>query len=81
MYMIHRPHRLEDILVLMREYRIEPKRLRFIHPYVDKEPTMVMIEGNRGGKPYMKVEPPLIVYKDKNTYTDEIIQIYGSTGP
>jgi len=81
MYMIHRPHRLEDILVKMREYRIEPKRLRFIHPYIDKEPTMVLIEGSRGGKPYMKVDAPLIVYKDKNIYTDEIIKIYGQTGP
>lgn len=81
LYMIHRPHRLEDILVLMREYHIEPKHLRFVHPYVDKEPTMVLIEGLRGGKPSMKIDPPLIIYEDVNKYTKEINDIYGTTGP
>lgn len=81
LYMIHRPSRLEDIMVLLRQYRIEPKRLRFIHPYVDKEPTMVMIEASRGGKAHLRVDPPLIMYKDVNVYTDEIYEIYGSTGP
>lgn len=81
LYMIHRPHRLEDILVLMREYHIEPKHLRFVHPYVDKEPTMVLIEGLRGGKPSMKIDPPLIIYEDVNEYTKEINDIYGTTGP
>lgn len=81
LYMIHRPHRLEDILVLMREYHIEPKHLRFVHPYVDKEPTMVLIEGLRGGKPSMKIDPPLIIYEDINKYTKEINDIYGTTGP
>lgn len=80
-YMIHRPHRLEDILYLLRTYRIEPKKLRFVHPYIDKEPTMVLIEANRGGKPHMKVLPPLIVYENANEYTKEIHEIYGTTGP
>lgn len=81
MYMIHRPSRLEDIMVLLRQYHIEPKRLRFIHPYIDKEPTMVMIEASRGGRPHLRVDAPLIMYKDVNVYTDEIYKIYGSTGP
>lgn len=80
-FMIHRPHRLSDVMVLLREYRIEPKRLRFVHPYADKEPTMVLIEALRGGKSYLKVDSPLIIYKDVNVYTDEIYRIYGSTGP
>lgn len=80
-FMIHRPSRLEDIMVLLRQYHIEPKRLRFIHPYVDKEPTMVMIEASRGGRPHLRVDAPLIMYKDVNVYTDEIYEIYGSTGP
>lgn len=80
-YMIHKPHRLTQIMVLMRQYGIEPKRMRMVQPYADKEPNMVMIEGLRGGKPFLKVESPLIVYRDKNEYTQEILEIYGHTGP
>lgn len=75
--MVHRPHRLVDIIDLMRRYRLEPKRMRMVHPYADAEPTMVLIEGVRYGKVQMTVAPPLIVYKDKNVYTDEICGIYG----
>jgi len=81
LYMVHRPHRLIDIISLLREYRIEPKRLRFVHPYVTKEPSMVLIEGNRGGKPNLRVDSPLIIYEDVNKYTKEILDIYGITGP
>ena len=76
-FMIHRPHRLTDIMALMREYKIEPKRMRMVHPYADKEPTMVLIEGNRGGRPNLIVEPPLVIYKDVNEYTEEVFRIYG----
>ena len=62
-YMIHKPFRLAEILTKMCQYRIEPKRLQFVHPYIDKEPTMVLIEGMRGGKSRVKVEPPIVLYK------------------
>ncbi|MDD5948996.1 MAG: tRNA1(Val) (adenine(37)-N6)-methyltransferase [Lachnospiraceae bacterium] len=77
-YMIHKPFRLPEIISVMKEYRIEPKELRMIHPYVDKEPTMVLIGGVRGGRPMMKVAPPLVLYKEKNVYTDEVYKIYKS---
>lgn len=80
-YMIHKPHRLTQIMVLMREYHIEPKRLRMVQPYAEKEPTMVLIEGLRGGKPFLKVDSPLVIYQSVNEYTDEIRRIYGHTGP
>lgn len=76
-YMVHRPFRLPEILAKMSAYRIEPKRMRLVHPYADKEPNMVLIEGLRGGKPRMKVEPPLIVYQKDGSYTEELLQIYG----
>lgn len=63
-YMIHRPFRLAEILIKMNSYKIEPKRLQFIHPYVDKEPSMVLLEGIKGGKSRVKIEPPIIMYKD-----------------
>ena len=75
--MIHRPNRLVDIMCAMRKYKIEPKRMRLVYPYIDKEPNMVLIEGLRGGKSRVTVEKPLIVYKEQGVYTDEIYDIYG----
>lgn len=65
-YMIHKPFRLAEILTKMCSYKIEPKRIQFVHPYVDKEPAMVMIEGMKGGKSRVKVEPPIIMYEKEN---------------
>ncbi len=76
-FMVHRPFRMAEIFVLMSQYKVEPKRMRLVYPYVDKEPNMVLIEGCRGGKPRMTVEKPLIVYKAPNVYTDEIYDVYG----
>ena len=76
-YMVHRPFRLAEIISLMVQYRIEPKRMRLVYPYVDREPNMVLNEGLRGGKSRMTVEKPLIVYKEPGKYTDEIYDVYG----
>ena len=74
--MIHRPHRLTDILTVLRQYKLEPKRVRFVHPYVDKPPTMVLVEAGRGVRPMVKVEAPLVIYRAPGEYTEEIYQIY-----
>ena len=76
-YMVHRPFRLPEILKTMCECRIEPKRMRLVHSYVDKEPNMVLLEGLRNGRPRMKVEPPLIVYGADGQYTKEALSMYG----
>lgn len=76
-YMVHRPFRLAEIMSKMVEYRLEPKRMKLVYPYIDREPNMVLIEGMRGGKSRLTVEKPLIVYKDQGVYTDEIYDIYG----
>ncbi len=76
-YMIHRPFRLAEILSKMVECKIEPKRMRMVHPYIDKEPNMVLIEGSRGGNSRMTVERPLIVYKEVGVYSDELLGEYG----
>lgn len=75
-YMVHRPFRLSEIFTKMTKYQIEPKRMRLVYPYVDKEPNMVLIEGARGGRPRLTVEKPLIVYQDVKVYTDEILELY-----
>ena len=76
-YMVHRPFRLAEIMVLLRAYKLEPKRMQLVYPYVDKEPNMVLIEANRGGKPQLTVEKPLIVFQAPGVYMPEITDIYG----
>lgn len=76
-YMVHRPFRLAEIMVLLHSYKLEPKRMQLVYPYADKEPNMVLIEANRGGRPRMTVEKPLIVFKEKGVYMPEICDVYG----
>lgn len=76
-YMVHRPHRLIEIITAMTKYHLEPKRMKMVHPYIDREANMVLIEAVRGGRSMIKVEAPIIVYKEPGVYTDEIYDIYG----
>ena len=76
-YMVHRPFRLIEIITTLTKYKLEPKRMRFVHPYVDKEPNMVLIEAIKGAKSMVKIEKPLVVYEDVNEYHPEIYEIYG----
>ena len=76
-YLVHRPFRLAEIIRTLSEYKLEPKRMQLVYPYVDKEPNMVLLEACRGGRPRMTVEKPLIVYKEPGVYMDEIYDIYG----
>ncbi|WP_284642814.1 tRNA1(Val) (adenine(37)-N6)-methyltransferase [Paenibacillus silviterrae] len=74
--MVHRPSRLVEIFCTMRQYRLEPKRIRFVHPRADLEANMVLIEALRDGKPEVRMLPPLIVYKNKTEYSDELMEVY-----
>ena len=76
-YMVHRPFRLVEIITTLEKYKLEPKRMRLVHPYIDKEPNMVLLEAIKGGKSMIKIEKPLIVYEDVNKYHPEIYDIYG----
>lgn len=76
-YMVHRPFRLAEIFSLLVQYKLEPKRMRLVYPFVDKEPNMVLIEALQGGRSRITVEKPLIVYREPGVYTDEIYDIYG----
>lgn len=75
--MVHRPFRLAEIIRALSEHRLEPKRMRLVYPYADREPNMVLIEAVRGGRPRMTVEKPLIVYQAPGEYTREVLEIYG----
>lgn len=76
-YMVHRPHRLVEIINVCTQHKLEPKRIKMVHPYLDKEANMVLIEAVRGGKSMVKMEAPIIVYQEPGKYTDEIYEIYG----
>ena len=74
--MVHRPSRLADIITFLRDKKLEPKRIRFVHPYKSKEANMVLIEAVKHGGKELHILPPLIIYKDKGQYSDEVYQIY-----
>lgn len=76
-FMVHRPFRLAEIMTALSQYGLEPKRMRLVYPYVDKEPNMVLLEAVRGGKPRMTVEKPLIIFESAGVYTEEIRRDYG----
>ena len=77
MFIVHRPERLADIFTLMRKYKIEPKRVKMVHPKMGKAPNIVLVEGQRDGGAYLKWEAPLYVYDENGEYTKEIDEIYG----
>ena len=78
-YLIHRPFRLTDIFESLRRYHLEPKRLRLVQSYVDKEPSMVLIEAIKGGRARLHVERPLIIYERQGVYTKEVYHFYETT--
>ena len=76
MYIVHRPDRLVDIIDLMRKYKIEPKKMRFVHSTIESEATLVLIKGIKNAKQFLKAEKPLIIYNSIGEYTEEIYKIY-----
>lgn len=76
-YMVHRPHRLTQIMKTLEKYKLEIKRMCFVHPYIDKEANMVLMEARKGGGCFLKLEPPIVVYDKPGVYTKEIYQRYG----
>ncbi len=76
-FLVHRPFRLAEIMTALAGHKLEPKRMRLVYPYADREPNMVLLEAVRGGKPRMTVEKPLIVFREPGVYMPEIKEIYG----
>lgn len=76
LYMVHRPFRLAEIFKTMAKYQLEPKRMCFVHPYLNKEPNMVLIEAVKDAKPFLHIEPPIIVYESPGVYTRQLLDIY-----
>lgn len=76
-FLVHRPFRLAELIVTLTRRHLEPKRMRLVYPYVDREPNMVLIEAVRGGNSRMTVESPLIIFEGQGQYTKEIREKYG----
>ncbi len=76
-YLVHRPSRLLELFRTMQAYHLEPKRMKFVHPYITSEANMALLEAFRGGRSQMRVEAPLVVYERPGVYTREIYDIYG----
>ena len=79
-YMVHRAERIVDILFYLRQYKLEPKKIRFVHSKVFKEPNLVLIKCVKDGGNGLKIDKPLIVYDENGKYTDEILEIYNKKG-
>ena len=76
-YLVHRPFRLAEILTCLCSHGLEPKRMRLVHSYEDREPNMVLIEALKGGRSGMTVEIPLIIFEKPGVYRSEIREVYG----
>ena len=76
-FLVHRPERLSELMEILRKKKLEPKRMRFVHSFAEDKAVMVLIEAVSGGGTFLKVERPLIIYKEKGIYTEEIREIYG----
>lgn len=76
LYMVHRPERLADICELLRKYKIEPKIIRFVYPKIYEQANLILIKAVNNANKFLKIEKPLIVYKEDGKYSDEILKIY-----
>ena len=76
--MVHKVERMADLFVLFRKYKVEPKRLRLVYSKFGDPATLVLIEGIKGGKPFLKMEAPIYVYEKENEYTEQIKEIYSN---
>lgn len=75
-YMVNRPDRLVDILCIMRNKKIEPKKIRFVYPNKNKKTNLVLIKGVKNAKPFLQYEKNLYVYEENEEYSKEILEIY-----
>ena len=57
--MCNRPERLADVITAMKSNNIEPKRIRFVSNNPEQSPWLFLIEGKKGSKPFLKIDPPL----------------------
>ena len=74
--MVHRPERLLDIVMTMKKYNIEPKRIQLVYPKTNMDANILLIEGVKNGKSGLKIEPSLIIHDEDGSYTDEVRKMF-----
>lgn len=75
--MVHRSERLMEILLLMKKYNIEPKKIRFVYPNKNKKSDLILIEGTLNGNSGVKIMNPLFIYEKKDVYSKEVNDMFG----
>ncbi len=75
---VHRPERLVDIILAMRNNNIEPKRIQYVYPNIQKEASILLVEGRKNGKPGLKIMPPLYAHTKNGEYTPEIKEYFSN---
>ena len=76
-FLVHKPFRLPELMHTLQEYRLEPKRMQLVQPYLDQEPNMVLLEAVQGGGPQLTILPTLVVYEKDGGYTRQLLDMYG----
>ena len=76
-YMVHRAERLVDIMCLLRKYRLEPKKVWFVHSKPKEKPNLILVKAIKFANSFLKISEPLVIYDENGNETEEIRQIYG----
>lgn len=73
---VHRPDRLIEIITIMKNNGLEPKRIKLIYPKKNENANMLLIDAVKMGKPGLKIEAPIIVHDPDGSYTDEVLKLF-----
>ncbi|MBI4653503.1 MAG: tRNA1(Val) (adenine(37)-N6)-methyltransferase [Nitrospirae bacterium] len=76
-YLIYHPFRLVELITLLHDASLEPKRIRFVHSRIGEEAKMVLIEAVKGSGAWLKIDTSLYIYGKGSEYTAEMKRIYG----
>ena len=77
---VHRPERMIEIIEIMKQNNIEPKRIRLVYPKYNEAANMILIEGRKNGKPGLKILPPLYVHENDGNYSKEVLKCFEKEG-
>lgn len=75
--MVHRVERFGEIIKCLDKYNFKIKRLKFMYPKVNSsEALLVILEAKNNAREGMKVLPPIFMYNEDGTYTDDALEIF-----
>lgn len=77
-YVVYRPDRLCDLICAMRDVGIEPKRMCYVQYDALHEPSLVLVEGIRGGSAALRLLPTLMLRDRDENDSERYREIIGS---